>query len=94
MDSTFAFHSTGGMGEADCELVSGDSGGPSFIVGNGRLVLEGIHYAADSGDMSYDTFVPHYVTNLNNNMVGEQITVAPEPASVLFLLGGSLLLIH
>ena len=91
--SSFDFHSTGGMGEADCQIQSGDSGGPSFIIENGQLVLEGIHYA-NGTNISYDTFVPAYVTTLDAHMVGEQITIAPEPATMLLLLGAPLLLIR
>jgi hypothetical protein len=56
----------------------------------------GIHYGVDTtNNVSYDTFVPSYVSALDSNMTGgEQVTLAPEPASLLLLLSAPLLLIR
>ena len=37
-----------GTGESECKIMSGDSGGPSFVVCDGKLALVGVHRAATS----------------------------------------------
>jgi hypothetical protein len=74
-------------------LVSGDSGGPTFLpTGPNQLALLGGHYANTSpigdpyhaptlGDFSADTFLPFYVDQLNNLMQpdGYSVTLVPVP---------------
>jgi hypothetical protein len=73
-------------------LEPGCSGGPSFLVVNGQLTLLGIHYlqATSGGNPVYsvDSFVPYYVSQLDANMTGEQLTLVPEPASLMLLATG------
>ncbi len=68
----------------DAFLEGGDSGGPSFLVQNGKLALVGIHYvdatfSGGSPDYSGDSFVPYYAAQLDAQMTGEQLTLVPEP---------------
>ncbi len=85
----------------DAFFTSGDSGGPSFIVGNdGSLILTGIHWAVgDDGDdgppvvpatekYNYDTDVGNYVSDLNaisGLTVTTVLSTVPEPSSTLLL---------
>jgi hypothetical protein len=52
----------------DAYLQNGDSGSPSFALAAGRPALVGVHGAiGDGGEfrLNYDTFVPHYASQLN-----------------------------
>ncbi len=87
-----------GMGESECYMMSGDSGGPSFIAWNGELALVGIHwwnYGSSppyDGKRSGDSFVPYYVDQLNANMeFGQSVTIVPEPTGVTLLVLGALI---
>jgi hypothetical protein len=72
----------------DSYLEGGDSGSPTFALAGGHPALIGIHSTADENPakrMSYDTFVPHYVTQLNSVLAptGYQMTPAyPPPVSL------------
>ncbi len=63
-----------------------DSGGPSFAIWNGELALLGIHWfhekPSEGAWYSGDTFVPHYVGDINGSMIGETLTVVPEPSTL------------
>jgi len=57
-------------GQDDCYFVTGDSGSPSCVIApNGKAALTGTHTAVDTASgvtySNYDTFVPHYVAQLN-----------------------------
>jgi len=57
----------------------GDSGGPSFLVWNGRLTLIGTHFsiAKDAGrQYNVDSFLPYYLPQLNTAMNGSGYTVS------------------
>lgn len=85
------------LGADEALLVAGDSGGPSFAVINGKLVLVGIHYGLmNDGITSIDSYVPYYLSDLQGQLAltGESIAVAPEPSTLMLLLGGPLLLIR
>jgi hypothetical protein len=88
-----------GLGADETFLISGDSGGPSFVVQDGALALVGIHYynSLDSqhpfppqdGYYSGDSFVPFYIDQLNANMGTEHVTiVVPEPGALWLLFTG------
>ncbi|MHB8971465.1 MAG: PEP-CTERM sorting domain-containing protein [Pirellulaceae bacterium] len=84
------------VGGDETFLQGGDSGGPSFTNWNGQLTLLGVHWfnAGDgsSDDFSYsgDTFVPHYISDIERRMTNETLTVIPEPSTlVLWLLAGA-----
>jgi hypothetical protein len=89
----YDFNTTSGLGADECYLISGDSGGPSFIDFNGQLALVGIHYynggsasGPDVALISGDSFVPYYIDQLNTNMAGESVTVlVPEPSMIASL---------
>lgn len=86
-----------GLGADESYLQSGDSGAPSFVIFDGSPALVGIHWGIDEDpdiDYSYDTFVPAYITEINAAMatlnggsLDEQVTVVPEPATLVMLLG-------
>ncbi len=88
-----------GMGESECYMMTGDSGGPSFIVWNGELALVGIHWWNNgstpyNGARSGDSFVPYYIDQLNANMAfGQSVTTVPEPACMTLLVLGGLMTI-
>jgi hypothetical protein len=71
------------VGGDETFLQAGDSGGPSFAIWNGELVLLGIHWLNGKPDegawFSGDTFVPHYIDAINDSMSGEELTVVLEP---------------
>ncbi len=65
----------------EAKTVSGNSGGPSFIVCDGALALVGTHHYSCG-----DSFVPEHIDNLNYWMSDdgsdERVTVVPEPATL------------
>lgn len=71
-----------GKGPDEAYTMSGDSGGPSFVVSNGQLALAGIHYynwgsPPLPGYASGDSFVPAYLNQLtsfriNGDATGDQ----------------------
>jgi hypothetical protein len=80
-----------GLGADECYLISGDSGGPSFVDCNGELALVGIHYYNDGptafdGAVSGDSFVPWYIDQLDEHMSGASVRVVPEPSSLALLV--------
>ncbi len=98
----YDYNTTSGLGPDEAQVVVGDSGGPSFIVGpDGNLALVGIHwfeYSADPGvpgsfGGSGDTLVTSFIDELNTAMANlgspERVTVAvPEPTALsLCVLG-------
>lgn len=101
----FDYDDPGGVGADEAMLQGGDSGGPSFVLADGQPALVGVHwfifgpgdftgYGAGSGD----TFVPSFVDALNNAMAStgstERVTtIVPEPAAVLWLVVGGLVLL-
>jgi hypothetical protein len=90
----YDYNATGGQGADEAYLEPGDSGGPDFVVENGALALVGIHFvnsgAVFNGASSGSSFVPYYVSQLDAHMTGgEQVTIVPEPASLLLLLAGT-----
>lgn len=66
----------------DCYLEIGDSGSPSFVMAGGIPALVGIHIAVDEKSdplkrTSYDTFIPHYIANLNSVMAPDGYQMIP-----------------
>lgn len=80
----FWFHAEEGTGTGagDCHLIGGDSGGPSFALVGGKLVLIGVHFTTNDTNgvpdpedswpfgfgWSGDSFVPFYIDQLHANM--------------------------
>jgi hypothetical protein len=94
----YTYNATGGQGFDEAYLEGGDSGGPSFVMEGGAPAVVGIHFVNSgpvyNGAVSGDSFVPFYISQLDNNMSGgEQLTIVPEPAMLsLLALGGLALL--
>jgi hypothetical protein len=68
----YDYDNPGGLGADEAFLQGGDSGGPSFIIADGRPALVGIHwFIFGPGDFpgydtgSGDTFVPSFIGALN-----------------------------
>ncbi|MCA9157627.1 MAG: trypsin-like serine protease [Planctomycetales bacterium] len=92
----YDYNTTSGLGADEAKVVTGDSGGPSFIVGpDGNLALVGIHWFEYSADPavpgslggSGDTLVTSFIDELNTAMANmgslERVTVAvPEPSAL------------
>lgn len=84
----FDYPETGG--DDDCVFIEGDSGSPSFAITGGRAAIVGVHCATDplgAGFRNYDTFLPHYITELNEKLATDgyrmiPATVAPTTVSV------------
>ncbi len=83
----------------DARVEGGDSGSPTFLIESGRLALAGVHGALGSvGTLgfttytSYDTSVPFYTNQVNALLAadGYQLTVVPEPRTVVLLLAAAL----
>ncbi len=76
----------------EARVQPGDSGGPSFMVSDGRLVLLGAHYytvegAMDNPSASVDSFIPDYGRQLVEVMGGPIHPMpVPEPGSLLLLV--------
>jgi len=75
-------------GQDDCYFAVGDSGSPSFSISNGKPALVGTHSAVNGNDPTtptiyhnYDTFVPHYITELNTAMASEGWQMIPSDAA-------------
>lgn len=54
--------------DSDCYLEAGDSGSPSFVQVGGTAALIGVHsavIAVPGGQQNYDTYVPHYIAELD-----------------------------
>lgn len=55
-------------GDDDCYLEGGDSGSPTFAMVSGQPALVGTHSTVSTPDptiFNYDTFVPHYIAELD-----------------------------
>jgi hypothetical protein len=72
----------------DCYFAVGDSGSPSFSINNGKPALVGTHSAVSGNDpttptiyQNYDTFVPHYITELNALMATDGWQMIPSNAA-------------
>lgn len=90
----YDYNTTSGLGADEAKVDTGDSGGPSFIVGpDGKLALVGIHWFKYDPDPevpgslggSGDTLVTSFIDELNTAMAAtgslERVTVAvPEPS--------------
>jgi len=75
-------------GQDDCYFVVGDSGSPSFSMHNGKPALVGTHSAVAGNDPTtptiynnYDTFVPHYIAELNAAMAADGWQMIPSNAA-------------
>lgn len=93
----YDYDKVGGQGADESYLQGGDSGGPSFVVSGGQPTLVGIHWFTWDDETaspkiigSGDTFVPHYVAAINQAMVGEQLTLVPEPSMLVLLCVGTI----
>jgi hypothetical protein len=82
----FSYDTVNDLGGDECSLVGGDSGGPSFMDINGSLAVIGTHWYAGSAD----AFIPPYILEMQGKMVGETLTVVPEPTVCACLLMGLL----
>lgn len=92
----YDYNTTSGLGADEAKVASGDSGGPSFVVGaDGQLALVGIHWFNYDPDPkipgslggSGDTLVTSLIDELNAKMAStgsmERVTVAvPEPSAL------------
>jgi len=85
---------TPSIGGDETFLQSGDSGSSSFLAYNGELTVAGIHWSitdffdeTNEGESSIDTFVPHYIDEINAVLAarGESLRVVPEPCSGILL---------
>jgi hypothetical protein len=72
----------------DCYFAVGDSGSPSFSISNGKPALVGTHTAVNGNDPTtptiyhnYDTFVPHYITELDALMATDGWQMIPSNAA-------------
>lgn len=83
---------TQGPQQGEPFLQSGDSGGPTFVVQDGQLVLAGIHYAIDPNHQPYplssDSFFAPYESDIDALGIGAQFTLIPEPAAISLGLTG------
>ncbi len=67
-------------GANDCHFVEGDSGSPSFAMVGGRPALVGVHTTMVTvGPIisNYDTFVPHYIAQINAQLQPAGYRMAP-----------------
>jgi hypothetical protein len=67
-------------GANDCHFVEGDSGSPSFAMVGGQPALVGVHTTADtvgSTISNYDTFVPHYVVQVDTQLQSSGYRMSP-----------------
>lgn len=77
------YDAVGGLGADEAGTRSGDSGSGSFTIFDGVPALLGTHTGGN-----YDSFVPRYINEINAVMIGEQLTVLPEPSTIhLMYLG-------
>ena len=81
------------VGGDEAYLIAGDSGAPSLTVVNSSLSLVGIHWAHTSstavdGAISYDTFVPEYIDEVNAVMAAksQSLMAVPEPDMIWYLM--------
>ncbi len=100
--SVFVYDYNTATSPDEARLVSGDSGGPSFLVGPNGPAIVGIHwFNTEPADMltgslqgSGDTLVSSFVTELNNAMSATgsservRVVAVPEPSSLALLLMG------
>ncbi|HVJ45708.1 MAG TPA: trypsin-like serine protease [Luteolibacter sp.] len=78
----------GAGNQDDARVVVGDSGSPTFGSAGGNPAILGIHTAAGETTFfynGYDSFIPHYIGELNALMAGEgyRMTPAYPPAVTL-----------
>ena len=88
MTYAYDFDTVGGVGPDESFIQGGDSGGPSFVAYGDQLAIVGMHWFK-FGNNSADTFVPHFISALNDALEpwGESVMVLsiPEPSSVAIL---------
>ncbi len=82
----FIFDASGGVGEDEAYLMSGDSGAPTFVVHRGRLAVVGTHFtnegAPADGKKSGDSFVPFYLGQLRGWMKPYEPAIVPAPTTL------------
>ncbi len=67
-------------GPNDCHFVVGDSGSPSFVMVAGQPALVGVHTTVitiGTTIFNYDTFVPHYVAQVDAQLQSSGYRLAP-----------------
>ncbi len=88
-------YTVNGTNDNDAYLTGGDSGGPSFVVGNNdQLLLTGTVYSGYTSNATeivqrYE-YVPHYIEAIQNAIPEISITTSPVPepsSSFLLCLG-------
>jgi len=86
-------HDALSVGGDETYIITGDSGAPSFTVFDSNLTLFGIHWSHTSsvaveGAISYDTFVPKYVDEVNAVLAsgGQSLEAVPEPGMIWYLM--------
>ena len=89
---TFDYDTDDGVGQDESWLQTGDSGGPSFAVVDGKLALVGIHWFIDFGDetsnaLSGDTLVSSYLSEIGAAMDGESLTIVAIPEASAVWMG-------
>ena len=75
-------YSNTGVDADDCHAEVGDSGSPVFVEVNGEVYVIGIHSAVLStglGVTTFDTFVPHYLPQLDAIVGDDGHTIARSP---------------
>lgn len=106
--SVFVYDYNTATGPDEARLITGDSGGPSFLIGPEGPAIVGIHWfnvePADglTGNRqgSGDTLVSSFINELNAAMATTgsaervRVTAVPEPSSVLMLLVGMVVVAH
>ena len=88
----YNYDTVNGLGADECYLISGDSGGPSFVDAGGQLALVGIHYynsgtpAPEGLDPSPATrSYPSISANSMQTWGARASTSLPEPGTLLLL---------
>jgi len=78
-------YDSSGSGVDDCTFQDGDSGSPTFcLLPNSKPALMGTHTATGTTGTvtsNYDTFVPHYVSQLNALMAADGYQMFPSTAT-------------
>ena len=95
----YDYDAVNGFSPDEAGASTGDSGSPAFMAWEGQLGVLGTHFAVGvpSGGVwnTYDSFIPAYVSQLNDAMspTGYSVTtiLVPEPGTLLLLCAGSLI---
>jgi hypothetical protein len=88
----------------EAQVIGGDSGAPSFLDHYGQLALVGTHWlglpngtgAPVEGQWGADVLLAEYVDQMDVIMAsyGENLTMTPEPATMMMLTVGGLMILR